>query len=48
MERHLYGVPDAQTAPEDVDDAGDDGDGGDDGDDIYEEDSKAATGDEVY
>jgi hypothetical protein len=46
MERHLYGDPDAWTTPDGDED--DDGDDGDDGDEFYEEDSKVATGDEVY
>jgi hypothetical protein len=46
MERHLYGAPDAQSAPED--DGSDDSDSGDDGDDFYEEDSEVAIGDKVY
>jgi hypothetical protein len=50
MERHLYGVPDTQTAPEDDEDdgGGDNGDNGDDGDDFYEEESYAASGEEIY
>jgi hypothetical protein len=49
MERHLYGDPDTQTAPEDDEDedGGDDSDGGDDGDDLYSVES-AANGEEVY
>jgi hypothetical protein len=50
MERHLYGVPDTQTAPSDDEDedGGNAGDDRDDGDDLYSEESDAATGEEVY
>jgi hypothetical protein len=47
MEKHLYGVPDTQTAPGGGD-GGDDCDDGDDGDDLYSEESDAAAGEEVY